>query len=135
MKRSIIPERFRIYLWIGLAWVLLWELTYLAKPPDQFFSWTLNELWRAIYIITINILFFEYGVPFILKKRKYIITQVLTALLVIWVLMMFLHLVCIRGDRLELGLVYILLTGSTRQLQKASPTRRHLALCLFSYSE
>ncbi len=104
MKRSFIPERLKIYLWIGLAWVLLWELSYLTKPPDQFFSWTLNELWRAIYLITINILFFEYGVPFIIKKRKYIIPQVLAALLVIGILMMFLSFGLYSWRSLGIGL-------------------------------
>ncbi|HVG40980.1 MAG TPA: histidine kinase, partial [Chitinophagaceae bacterium] len=59
--------------------------TYPGKFPAPIF----NNLWGIIYLIPLNFILFEYTVPFVLKKRKYIIYNILLAVFLLWVHMMF----------------------------------------------
>lgn len=88
MIKPHVISRMRFYLWVGLAWTLLWLFSYMANNADTFFLRVLNELWRNIYLIPVNFIFFEYAWPFITRKRKYIIYNVLLGLLIVWILMM-----------------------------------------------
>ena len=89
MKIAFNRERFKLYLWIGLAWFLLWEFHYLVTYPAQFFPRTINEIWRDAYIVLLNFILFENTIPFITRKRKYIITNILLGIFVLWVQIMF----------------------------------------------
>lgn len=60
MKISINKGGFKLYLWIGSAYFLIWVLNSFANYPEQFFPRVLNEAWRALYLIFLNYLFFEY---------------------------------------------------------------------------
>ncbi len=81
-------KRFRIYIWIGIAYLLLWILIDLGNYPDTFVPRIFNNLWRAIYIIVINIIFFEYTYPFVRRKRKTIIYNILLGLFFLWIQLM-----------------------------------------------
>lgn len=69
MKISIDRERFKLYIRIGLAYLLLWLFVDLASHPKSFLLWSLNEIWRAVYIVVVNYLFFEYTLPKLSRKR------------------------------------------------------------------
>ena len=69
MKTSIDRERFKLYLWVGFAYLLLWLFVDLASHPKTFLLWFLNEIWRAAYIVVVNYLFFEYTLPKLSRKR------------------------------------------------------------------
>jgi len=88
MKTATNKNRFTFYLWVGLAWFLIWELHNLVSYPEEFFPRSINEFWRVSYIVAVNILFLEYALPLVIKKRKYIIYQALIVLLVLWGLLM-----------------------------------------------
>ena len=88
MKISIDRKKIVFYLWVGLAYILLWVLSNMSKYYDNFFPFLFNNIWRAVYIIALNFIFFEYTVPFVLRKRKYIIYNVLLAVLCLWLFMM-----------------------------------------------
>ncbi len=88
MKISIDRKRFKLYLWIGLAWILLWMFINLVNDPGTFFVRIPNEIWRAAYIVVINFILFEYALPLITKKRKYILIQILLSLFVVWAILM-----------------------------------------------
>ena len=88
MKISINREQLRFYLWVGLAWTILWLLHYLVTDTENFFARASNEIWRNVYLITVNFFFFGYAWPFIKKKRKYLLVNILIALFLVWALLM-----------------------------------------------
>lgn len=81
---SIDKKKVIFYLWLGLAYLLLRLLFNAHQFPGKFFPLVVNNLWRAAYIIVINYLFFEYTVPFVLRKRRYIIYNILLAIVCLW---------------------------------------------------
>ena len=88
MKISIDRKKVVFYLWIGLAYFLLWVLSNASKYSEQLFPFLLNNFWRVVYVIVIGFVFYEYTVPFVLRKRKYIFYNVLWAILCLWIFMM-----------------------------------------------
>ena len=78
-------KRFKFYLWVGLAYVFLWLFSNLAKYPGEFFPLLLNNVWRVSYVIVLNFIFFEYTIPFVIRKRKYIIYNILFGIGLLWV--------------------------------------------------
>ena len=90
MTISIRKETVRFYLWVALAWTSLWLFIYLVEHREEFFTRLPNEIWRNIYLLAVNFIFLEYTWPFITKKRKYIIYNILLGIFFIWVQMMLL---------------------------------------------
>lgn len=88
MRPKIDRKRFIFYLWVALAWTLLWLFSYLVTYPGTFSARLANEIWRNIYLLAINFIFFEYGWPFITRKRKYLLYNFFVGIFVIWLLMM-----------------------------------------------
>jgi two-component system, LytTR family, sensor kinase len=88
MNTGITIERLKFYLWVGLAWVLLWLFAYLVSYTGTFFVRIPNEIWRTVYLVTVNFVFFEYTWPFITRKRKYLLFNIFIGLFLVWVLMM-----------------------------------------------
>jgi sensor histidine kinase YesM len=62
-------KRAKFYLWVGLAYLLFWLLSYLTKFPATFGIRALDEIWRAIYIIVFNFIFFEYTLSLATRKK------------------------------------------------------------------
>jgi two-component system, LytTR family, sensor kinase len=85
---SIDKKKLILYLWLGLSYFLLRLLFNAHQFPGNFFPLVANNLWRIIYIIAVNYLFFEYTVPFVLRKRKYILYNILWAILCLWAYIM-----------------------------------------------
>ncbi|HBB93497.1 MAG: histidine kinase [Bacteroidetes bacterium GWF2_49_14] len=83
MSISINKERFKFYLWIGAVWLLLWILNSLANHSEVFVQQSLNEIWRVFYIVLTNFIFYEYSLPFIVKKRSIILSNILIGILLI----------------------------------------------------
>ncbi len=77
MKNPFTIKQLRFYLWVGLAYLLLWELIVLVDEPETFSGRSVNELWRAIYLLFVNYLFFEYTLPAIRFTRNRIILSLL----------------------------------------------------------
>ena len=88
MKTETKQEQLLFYGWVGLAYCSLWVLSNLHNYPDQFPAIVLNNLWRAVYIIPVNYLLFEYTWPFIRKKRRTIFYNILLAIPLIWLHLM-----------------------------------------------
>ena len=87
MKISI-NSPFKFYLWAGLGWTLLWLLSYLIDNPETFLVRVPNEIWRDIYLVIINFIFFEYGLPYIMKKRNRVLFNIFIAIFLVWILLM-----------------------------------------------
>jgi two-component system, LytTR family, sensor kinase len=88
MKSSINIQRFKFYLWVGAAYLLIWLFNSLISYPDTFAARSLNETWRAVYIITVNFIFYEFAMPFIRKKRRFFLYNIVIFLLASWMLLM-----------------------------------------------
>jgi len=88
MKKPIDIKRFKFYLWVGLAYLLLWLFNDLAHYRGTFLLSLLNNIWWAAYIVVLNFILFEYSVPFVRRKRKYILYNILLALFILWVHLM-----------------------------------------------
>ncbi|WP_246113217.1 sensor histidine kinase [Segetibacter aerophilus] len=87
MKPTIDRDRFKFYLWVGFAYSVLWFSSTLSKYPDSFTAAVFNNIWRVIYVIALNFIFFEYTLPFIRLKRRFIFYNIAAA-----VPLVFLHI-------------------------------------------
>ncbi len=88
MKKGINRKLLRFYLWVGLGYFLLGLFSLFGSYPGRFFSLAFNNLWAVIYVITLNFIFFEYTIPFVLKKRRTIFFN-----LFFGILLLFIHLI------------------------------------------
>ena len=69
MKKPAGIKRFRFYLWVGLAFLVLRLLGDLGRHEDAFLGRTLNNIWGVSYLIAINYFLFEYTLPRLSWKR------------------------------------------------------------------
>lgn len=83
MKTFIKIKGLQFYLWVGAVWLLLWIFSASLNNPETFVPQSLNEIWRALYIVVVNFIFFEYSLPFIIKKRSSILFNILIGILLI----------------------------------------------------
>jgi len=88
MKSSIDRRKIIFYLWVGLAYLLLWLFSKSGQYPGKFFTLVLNNIWRVSYIVVINFIFLEFTIPFVLRKRRYIIYNFLLGILCLWLFIM-----------------------------------------------
>lgn len=88
MKKLSDKRLVKLYLWLGLCFFVLGTFYTLHIYPDKFFLSMFNNLWNVVYLIPLNFIFFEYTIPFILRKRKTIIYNILPGILLLWVHMM-----------------------------------------------
>lgn len=80
MKTFFYKKRFLFYIWLGVPYILLWMWHDTSSYEVTFLHALLNNAWRILYVIIINFTFFEYTVPFVLGKRKYILYNILLAI-------------------------------------------------------
>ena len=88
VKSLIKSERLKFYLWAGSAYLFLWLFNSLINHTETFFVRSLNEIWRAVYIIVVNFIYFEFALPYIRKKRKYLLYNIVLFLFSVWVMLM-----------------------------------------------
>ncbi len=62
-------KRFKFYLRVGAVWLLLWLFNSLINHTETFFLQSLNEIWRAVYIVVVIYFFFEYTLPRLSRKK------------------------------------------------------------------
>jgi two-component system, LytTR family, sensor kinase len=84
MNNSFELKRIRLYLWMGLAYLLLCFFSYIGKYPGQSLELLLNNVWRFPYTLVVNFIFFEYVVSFVLRKRRYIVYNILLGIVLLW---------------------------------------------------
>jgi len=82
---TIDRKKIIFYLWVAAVYIFLWVASNASKFPGIFFPFLLNNIWRGIYVLGINFIFFEYIIPFVLRKRKFILYNI------------FLGIVCLFG--------------------------------------
>ncbi|HET9746009.1 MAG TPA: histidine kinase [Chitinophagaceae bacterium] len=88
MNKTIDRKKFIFYLLLAGIFLLLWVLGHLSKYRDQFWELLLNNIWRVVYVTVVNFTFFELAVPFVLKKRRFLIYNILLGLVILWLYLM-----------------------------------------------
>jgi len=88
MTITVDTKRFKFYIWVGLAYLLVWIIADVASDPAHFLARIFNNIWRAILIVVINYIFFEYTIPFVTRKRRFLLYNILLGLLALWIQMM-----------------------------------------------
>src|SRR6476659_8340411 len=85
MKKLFDLKLVKFYIWVGLAYAALWVVSNLSSFPGTLLQSIGNNLWRVVYLIVVNYIFLEYTVPFVIRKKKYIIYNILLGILALWV--------------------------------------------------
>jgi LytS/YehU family sensor histidine kinase len=85
MKISVSRERFKVYVWIGAALLLLWLFRDLVENPGTFFKRAWNNIWLTSYLVVLNYFAYERAFPLIKFTWKWLL---LTPLL-LWGVLMF----------------------------------------------
>ena len=88
MKRSIDRKLVKFYLWVALGYFFLGFFHSVGKYPGKFFPVVFNNVWGVVYVTVVNFILFEYTIPFVLKKRKTIIYNILLGILLLWIYLM-----------------------------------------------
>lgn len=89
MKSPDDRKLLKFYLWVAFGYLLLGILNNMGDHPDRFFQVILNNLWAVIYVAVLNYVLFRYTVPFVLRKRKFLIYNILLGILFLWIHLMF----------------------------------------------
>lgn len=69
MKKLIDIKRFKLYLWIGFAFMVLGTISNYADNQNAFYQRLLNNLWAVSYLTVINYFFFEYAWRLFSRKK------------------------------------------------------------------
>lgn len=88
MRKAIDKKKVIFYIGVGIVYICMWAFGHIAKYPGQVYELFMNNIWRGIYVIIINYLFFEYTIPFVLKKRRFFIYNFLLGVFALWLYMM-----------------------------------------------
>ncbi len=83
MKNNNKIKQLQFYLWVGTVWLTLWILSAAFNNPQRFFPQSLNEIWRVVYLVAMNYIFFEYALPIIQKKTARIYYNILIGILLV----------------------------------------------------
>jgi two-component system LytT family sensor kinase len=87
MKRSFHIKRARFYFWVSLSYLLLWLLIDLGNYPGTFFPRIFNNIWRLIYIVVLNYIFFEHVLRYV-RQRNSVFARIFLFLLALFIEMM-----------------------------------------------
>ncbi len=89
MNKAFDWKRLRLYLWIALPFFLMGVFFTWHTHPDKFLAALFNNIWGVAYILVFNFILFEYTVPYVLKKRSFIIYNILIGIFLLWLHAMF----------------------------------------------
>jgi sensor histidine kinase YesM len=81
-------KQFIFFCWIGLVYLFLWVWHDLSSFEMTFLQALLNNVWRAVYIVVVNFLFFEYVLGFIFRKRQWVIYNIFWGVVFLFFFMM-----------------------------------------------
>lgn len=87
-NKSIDKTTIKFYFWAGVAYFFLGMLSSAEKFDEHFFALIFDNLWAVLYVIAVNFILFERAVPNVLRKREYLIQNILLAGLLAFVFML-----------------------------------------------
>lgn len=84
MKIAIDRARFRIYVYIGAAYLALWTFNELVNYPETFLERAWNNVWLTGYLVVLNYMLFERVFPYL----KFTWKRMLLAPVILWAMLM-----------------------------------------------
>lgn len=69
MKKLVNIQKFRFYLWVGLAFFVLGVITNYGENQNAFWQRVLNNAWTVTYVLVLNYFFFEKIIAALSWKR------------------------------------------------------------------
>src|SRR4051812_27478571 len=69
MKELLDWKRFRFYFWAGMVYLAMWLVSDRIQNPETFDERLMNNIWRAMYVIVLNYILFEYTNSFFSAKK------------------------------------------------------------------
>jgi sensor histidine kinase YesM len=81
MQATSRTRRIYFYLWLGAAWIILWVFFRWINSPEMIVEHSLNEIWRGPFLLLVNFIFFDYGVPWVIRKGSSILINILGGIL------------------------------------------------------
>ena len=89
-QKSILnnKEKLRPYIWAVPVFFIITFGHSLSNYTGNFIALLFNNLWNIIYVIVLNFILFEYSVPFVFRKRKILIYNILIGILLLFLYMM-----------------------------------------------
>ena len=85
MKFPFDSKLVKFYLWVAFAYATLWVMGSVHKFPVTFWQAAGNNVWRVIYVTVINFIFLEYTGPFIVRKRRFLILNIVLGAILVWI--------------------------------------------------
>jgi len=73
---------------MGLGYLIIGFLNTYHQYQDRFLASLFNNLWGILFVIPVNFIFFEFAVPFVLKQRKFLIINIISAIFILFLFMM-----------------------------------------------
>src|SRR4051812_10452547 len=81
MKIPIDIKRLKLFVWIGIPYLLLWMIYDKANYAASITTVLLNNIWRGLFLIPLNFIFFEYTLRFMKWRWK----RVLLSIFLLWI--------------------------------------------------
>ena len=85
MKNFIDKVKFRFYIRLAVAFLLLNLVGSLIDSPETFAKRIVNHIWLILFLVPLNYILFEYTIPSIKLSFK----RILIGLLLIWIHLLF----------------------------------------------
>jgi two-component system, LytTR family, sensor kinase len=85
MKISFDSKLAKFYVWVALAYATFWVLGNKHAFHITFWEAVGNNLWRVMYVTVINFVFLEYTGPFIIRKRRFLIYNIVLGVVLVWI--------------------------------------------------
>ena len=63
-------DRLILYLAITVGYMIHWTHDDLASNPGEFATSVFNNAWQVIYVVGINLLYFEFALPFVTSRKN-----------------------------------------------------------------
>jgi two-component system LytT family sensor kinase len=84
MRFSFNRKLVKFYLWVALGYAALWLLSN-HSAPGTIWQKVGNGVWRVIYVMVVNFIFLEYAGPFIIRKRRFFIYNIVLGAVILWI--------------------------------------------------
>src|SRR5438132_30657 len=80
MKKGMNTKLLRFYLLAGIGYFFMGLLTTVGGYPGHFEASLLNNIWGCLLLTVLNFILFEYSIPFVLKKRKFLLYNIVAGI-------------------------------------------------------
>ncbi len=75
-------DRFILYLVITVGFLIHWMYNDLESNPGEFAVSLLNNFWQVIYVVGLNLLYFDYALPFFTSRKTHRVIAILSSIIV-----------------------------------------------------